>query len=71
MRKRSKGELVRLALDPGSGCVLEDISGRMEGRGGYACRECLTGLRLNKRVQRAFRNGAKNLCLAEDLLLKK
>jgi predicted RNA-binding protein YlxR (DUF448 family) len=71
MRKRPKGELVRLALDPESGCVLADITGRMEGRGGYACRECLTGLRLNKRVQRAFRNGAKNLCLAEDLLLKK
>ena len=71
MRKRPKGELVRLALDPESGRVLADITGRMKGRGGYACPVCLPGLRLNKRVQRAFRNGAKNLCLAEDLLLKK
>jgi predicted RNA-binding protein YlxR (DUF448 family) len=71
MRKKPKGELIRLVLEPGSGRVLVDIRGRMQGRGGYACRECLPGLRLNRRIQRAFRNGAKQLCLAEDLPLKK
>ena len=71
MRKKSKGELVRLVLDPESGRVLADITGRMKGRGGYACRECLPYLRLNKLLQRAFRNGAKQLCVAQDLLLKK
>ena len=71
MRKKPKGELVRLVLDADSGHVLADITGRMKGRGGYACPECLPGLRLNKRLQRAFRNGAKQLCVTQDLLLKK
>jgi len=71
MRKKPKGELVRLVLDTVSGRVLADSTGRMKGRGGYACRECLPGLRLNKRLQRAFRNGAKELCVAEDLTIKK
>lgn len=63
MKKKPKGELIRLGLDRGSGSVLVDASGRMKGRGGYACPECLPRLRLDKRVQRAFRNGAKQLNL--------
>ena len=71
MRKKPKGELIRLALDAGSGRVLADVTGRMEGRGGYVCPECLPDLRLNKRLQRAFRNGVKQLSLTEDLRLEK
>jgi predicted RNA-binding protein YlxR (DUF448 family) len=71
MRKKPKGELVRLGLDPESGRVLMDTKGTMKGRGGYACSECLPGLGLNRRIQRAFRNGAKQLCVAQGLPLKK
>ena len=71
MRKKPKSELLRLGLDADSGRVCADISGRMKGRGGYTCRECLPGLRLNRRVQRAFRNRAKELWLAQDLQLWK
>jgi predicted RNA-binding protein YlxR (DUF448 family) len=71
MRKKPKVDLIRLCLDSETGRVLADIPGRMKGRGGYACRECLPDLRLNKRIQRAFRNGAGKLCLTEDLLLEK
>ena len=67
MRKRPKEELVRLGLDPETGRVAPDVKGRMQGRGGYACRECLPNLRLNKRIQRAFRNRAKELYLGEAL----
>ena len=42
----------------------------MKGRGGYACLECLPGLRLNRRIQRAFRNGAKQLSLAQDVTIE-
>ena len=71
MRKKPKGELVRLGLDPESGRVLMDAEGTMKGRGGYACRECLPDLRLNRRIQRAFRNEAKQLRTVQDLPLKK
>jgi len=71
MRKKPKGQLVRLCLDPENGRVLADIHARMKGRGGYACRECLPGLRLNRRIQRAFRNGARQLSLTEDVFLDK
>jgi predicted RNA-binding protein YlxR (DUF448 family) len=70
MRKKPKGELVRLFLDPESGLVLIDAKATMEGRGGYACRECLPDLRLNRRIQRAFRNGVKQLCVAQDIDIK-
>jgi len=67
MRKRPKWELVRLGLDSKSGRVLLDPAGRMKGRGGYACRKCVPDLRMDKRMQRAFRNGAKQLCVVLDL----
>jgi predicted RNA-binding protein YlxR (DUF448 family) len=63
--------LVRLCLEPESGRVLMDVLARMKGRGGYACRECLPGLRLNKRIRWAFRNGARQLGLTEDVSLDK
>jgi predicted RNA-binding protein YlxR (DUF448 family) len=66
MRKRPKVELVRLGLDSQSGRVLLDPRARMKGRGGYACRECVPDLRLDKRIRRAFRNGAKQLCVVLD-----
>ena len=71
MRKKPKGELVRLGLDPESGRVLIDAKGTMEGRGGYACRECLPDLRLNRRIQRAFRNAAKQLFVVQESPSKK
>jgi len=71
MRKRPKGELVRLGLDPESGRVLMDTGATMKGRGGYACRECLPDLRLNRRIQRAFRNAAKQLFVVQESPLKK
>jgi len=66
MSKKPKNELVRLGLDAKSGRVVTDPRGRMEGRGGYACRECVTELRLDKRIQRAFRNRAEQLCVELD-----
>lgn len=66
MRKRPKAELARLGLDAENGRILEDRRGKMTGRGGYACRECLPGLRLDRRIQRAFRNRAKEICVPED-----
>jgi predicted RNA-binding protein YlxR (DUF448 family) len=70
MRKKPKADLVRLGLEPESGRVLTDAKGTMKGRGGYACRECLPDLRLNKRIQRAFRNRAKQICVAQGLAIK-
>lgn len=70
MRKRPKGELVRLGFDAATGAVVPDPRQRMEGRGGYACRECFQELRFNRRVQRAFRNEARELRL-DDVLGKK
>ena len=63
MKKRAKQELVRLALDKATECVVPDPRQRMKGRGGYACPECLGKLRFNRRVQRAFRGVARELCL--------
>ena len=71
MRKKPKGELVRLGLEAQTGRVLIDTRGNMEGRGGYACPECLPDLRLNRRIQRAFRNRAKQLCVVQELPLEK
>ncbi len=65
--RKPRAELIRLGLDPVKGCVVFDAKGQMPGRGGYVCRQCIDGLRFNKRIQRAFRNRAKGLCLREDL----
>jgi uncharacterized protein len=53
--KRSKGELMRLVLDP-LGKVVKDESGRMPGRGAYVCRggSCMDRLP-QARWERAFR----------------
>ncbi|MHC1730232.1 MAG: YlxR family protein [Syntrophobacteraceae bacterium] len=67
MRKRPRAELVRLGLQQEKEHVVFDVKGQMPGRGGYVCRECSPALRFNKRVQRAFRNRAKELCLAGAL----
>ena len=67
MRKRSKRELFRLALDPEKRWVVLDDTQRIKGRGGYVCRECLPDLRFNKRIQRAFRNQAGELNLEREL----
>lgn len=67
MGRKSRVELIRLGLDPVKACVVIDAKGQMPGRGGYVCRQCIDGLRFNKRIQRAFRNRAKELCLREDL----
>jgi len=56
-----------LALDLETVSIVPDFRGVMPGRGGYACRECLPQLRLNKRVQRAFRNKAGSVDLREEL----
>ncbi len=71
MRKKPKGELVRLGLDPESGRILMDTKATMKGRGGYACRECVADLRFNRRIQRAFGNEARQLCVVQELPLKK
>lgn len=61
--KRPKKDMVRLVADPEAGAVVSDAKQVMKGRGAYACRECIPELRLNKRVQRAFRHGVKELRL--------
>jgi predicted RNA-binding protein YlxR (DUF448 family) len=66
MGKKPKKELMRLGLDEQSGRILTDPRGRMTGRGGYACRGCLADLRLDKRVRRAFRHRANQLCVVPD-----
>lgn len=71
MCKKPKSELVRLGMDRESGRIVMDGWAKMEGRGGYACRECLPGLRFDRRVQRAFRNRARGLCVAQELPLEK
>ncbi|MFZ2448848.1 MAG: YlxR family protein [Syntrophobacteraceae bacterium] len=63
MSKRPGPDMVRLALEAETGRVVPDVGRRMQGRGAYACAECLDNLRLNKRVQRAFRGAARELCL--------
>lgn len=62
-QKRPRRELIRLVVEPATGCVVRDDRQAMRGRGGYACPECIKGLRLNKRVQRAFRGAARELRL--------
>lgn len=62
-RKRAKREMMRLALNTENGCVVLDGKQIFEGRGAYACGECLHKLRFDKRVQRAFRGAARELCL--------
>ncbi|MGC9194581.1 MAG: DUF448 domain-containing protein [Syntrophobacteraceae bacterium] len=63
MRKRPRVELIRLGLDAENGRVLEDRQAKMKGRGAYACCECLCALRLDRRMQRAFRNRAREVCV--------
>ncbi len=59
--------MIRLGLDSEKECVIPDEKGLMQGRGGYACRECLPKLRFNKRIQRAFRDKAKRINISEYL----
>ena len=59
---------MRLGLDPESGVLSIDGPGKMEGRGGYCCPECITELRLDKRIRRAFRNRVRQL-VVRDLTL--
>ena len=61
--KKPKRELMRLGLDPESGNLLADAGSRMKGRGGYACLGCLPDLRLDRRLQRAFRYRVRQLCV--------
>jgi predicted RNA-binding protein YlxR (DUF448 family) len=70
MKKRPRQELARLGLEAHSGRILHDTGGDMMGRGAYACPECLSALRLDKRMQRAFRNRAKQICVADVPVLK-
>jgi hypothetical protein len=65
--KKPKAELTRLGLDLENGRLLVDAGSRMKGRGGYACLECLPNLRLDKRLQRAFRNRVRQLCFFQEL----
>jgi len=64
-KKSAKFALLRVALSPVERTVVLDRKQRLEGRGAYVCRGCLSNLRYTKRVQRAFRNEAKGL--AESL----
>jgi predicted RNA-binding protein YlxR (DUF448 family) len=58
--KKPKKDLLRLVLTP-EGVVVLDISQRMSGRGAYVCHDCLQQLKLDKRLERAFRGRAKGL----------
>ena len=64
-KKSAKFALLRVALSPVERTVVLERKQRLEGRGAYVCRGCLSNLRYTKRVQRAFRNEAKGL--AESL----
>ena len=66
MKKKPKRDLVRLGLNPENGFVVIDTGGSMKGRGAYACRKCLPGLRFGKRVLHAFRNMAKQIYMVHD-----
>jgi uncharacterized protein len=57
--KRPKAELLRLALE--EQLVCEDLGQVMPGRGAYVCRRsnCLSQLRFDRRLQRAFRGKAR------------
>ena len=55
-KRKSKNDLIRLVLTTG-GKVVRDTEGRQGGRGAYVCDEepCLTALKANRRLGRAFR----------------
>jgi hypothetical protein len=62
---RTKGDkwgLLRLALDDDRAIVV-DRRQLLKGRGAYVCPSCLPRLRLDGRLQRAFRNRARALNL--------
>ncbi|MGC8720309.1 MAG: YlxR family protein [Thermodesulforhabdaceae bacterium] len=62
--KRPKKELLRLALNP-NGSVVLDPSQKMSGRGAYVCPECISQLKWNKRLERAFRGQARKLEISQ------
>jgi len=53
--KRSKGELIRIALNS-RGVAVYDINSKTKGRGAYVCpnASCLEVLKNSKRLSRAF-----------------
>lgn len=55
--KRSKGEFIRLALNPENQLVRDD-RGRWQGRGAYVCKStsCREKLSKNRRLERNFRS---------------
>lgn len=59
--KKPKVALLRLCADPLEGLVSVDPRKTHPGRGAYVCEGCLTRLRMNPRVRKAFRNKAKGL----------
>lgn len=59
--RRSKGSLLRLAMDPGTGWIVLDHKQRLPGRGAYVCAECLSGLKAGRRALKAFRGRARGL----------
>jgi predicted RNA-binding protein YlxR (DUF448 family) len=67
-RKESKAALLRLAMR--DRIVIEDPDQVVPGRGAYVCRsfDCLSKLRYDKRMQKAYRGQAR--ALAPDIGLK-
>ncbi|MCU0572233.1 MAG: YlxR family protein [Syntrophobacteraceae bacterium] len=59
--RRSKGSLLRLAMDPGTGLIVLDHLQRLPGRGAYVCAKCLPEIRTGHRARRAFRGRARGL----------
>ena len=60
--KRAKDQLRRLALDDRNHVVV-DPRQRMNGRGAYACADCLDDPRLEVKIRRAFRGRAVALAM--------
>ncbi|MDR3568534.1 MAG: YlxR family protein [Syntrophobacteraceae bacterium] len=60
-RKSPRRNLVRLGLDAQSGQIVVDVRATMKGRGAYVCPECLPDLRADRRMERAFKNRAKEI----------
>jgi predicted RNA-binding protein YlxR (DUF448 family) len=58
---KQKPILLRVALDSNGDFLVLDQSQRLKGRGAYICPDCLPQFRFTKRVQRAFRNRAKQM----------
>jgi predicted RNA-binding protein YlxR (DUF448 family) len=58
---KPKQSLLRIALDSEGNSLVLDQSQRMKGRGAYVCPDCLPQFRFTKRVQKAFRNRAKQM----------